>query len=84
MLPTVAGTERCFSKNLFVRGKEMSKDIINSVLNCAVCVCADTCVSDSFNNQLDFIKRVWDDVKTSMIHCLELAKNRILKSGQSW
>ena len=41
---------------------------------CAVCVL--TLVSERYEEQLDFIESVWDEVQTSMIHCFELAKTR--------
>ncbi len=39
------------------------------------CVYELTLVSDRFDDQLQFIKSVWDEVETSLVYCLELAQN---------
>ena len=49
---------------------------------CVCSVCANTVtVCDSYSDQVDFIEGVWDEVKTSIIHCLELAK---VRNADAW
>ena len=52
---------------------------------CVCSVCANTVtVCDSYSDQVDFIEGVWDEVKTSIIHCLELAKVRNHREYVVW